>query len=59
MAVIEDFINRYRREYDFYDQAARLALLLEVSGELAAHPEGGVDPWTAKGSPRLRCWPLG
>jgi ppGpp synthetase/RelA/SpoT-type nucleotidyltranferase len=24
MAVIEDFINRYRKEYDFYDQAARL-----------------------------------
>ncbi len=24
MGLIEDFISRYRREYDFYDQAARL-----------------------------------
>jgi len=24
MGIIEDFIGRYRREYDFYDQAARL-----------------------------------
>src|SRR5205814_113015 len=29
--AIEDFIGRYRREYDFYDQAARLvAQLLEA-----------------------------
>ncbi|HYQ02745.1 MAG TPA: RelA/SpoT domain-containing protein [Polyangiaceae bacterium] len=25
MDLVEDFIGRYRREYDFYDQAARLA----------------------------------
>src|ERR1043166_3310363 len=31
MGVIEDFIGRYRKEYDFYDQAARLvAQLLEA-----------------------------
>ena len=24
MALIDDFINRYRKEFDFYDQAARL-----------------------------------
>lgn len=31
MALIEEFIGRYRREYDFYDQAARLvAQLLEA-----------------------------
>ena len=24
MGLIEDFIARYRREYDYYDQAARL-----------------------------------
>jgi len=24
MGLIEDFISRYRREYDFYDQASRL-----------------------------------
>ena len=31
MGLIEDFIGRYRREYDFYDQAARLlAQLLEA-----------------------------
>jgi ppGpp synthetase/RelA/SpoT-type nucleotidyltranferase len=28
MGVIEDFIGRYRKEYDFYDQAARLAAQL-------------------------------
>ena len=32
MALIEDFINRYRKEYDFYDQAGRLvAQLLDSS----------------------------
>lgn len=31
MGIIEEFIGRYRREYDFYDQAARLvALQLEA-----------------------------
>jgi ppGpp synthetase/RelA/SpoT-type nucleotidyltranferase len=25
MGIVEDFVGRYRREYDFYDQAARLA----------------------------------
>ncbi|MCG3776277.1 MAG: hypothetical protein JW395_3130 [Nitrospira sp.] len=31
MSVIEDFVDRYRREYDFYDQTARLvAQLLEA-----------------------------
>lgn len=32
MALIDDFINRYRKEFDFYDQAARLASqLLDAS----------------------------
>ena len=36
MGVIEDFISRYRKEYDFYDQAARLvAQLLEARLQVA------------------------
>jgi hypothetical protein len=32
MGLIEDFIVRYTKEYDFYDQAARIAALrLETS----------------------------
>ena len=33
MGLIEDFITRYRKEYDFYDQASRLAAqALECTG---------------------------
>ena len=36
MGLIEDFLGRYRKEYDFYDQAARLvAQLLEGSLQAA------------------------
>src|SRR5438309_1531694 len=36
MGLIEDFIARYRKEYDFYDQAARLAAqTLEVNLQAA------------------------
>ena len=36
MGLIEDFLSRYRKEYDFYDQAARLvAQLLEGSLQAA------------------------
>lgn len=36
MGLVEDFIARYRKEYDFYDQAARLAAqLLETSIQTA------------------------
>src|SRR5436309_10122629 len=36
MGLIEDFIARYRKEYDFYDQAARLvAQTLEANLQAA------------------------
>jgi hypothetical protein len=35
MGLVEDFIIRYRREYDFYDQAARLAAQM-LDGRLQA-----------------------
>jgi ppGpp synthetase/RelA/SpoT-type nucleotidyltranferase len=35
MGILEDFIGRYRREYDFYDQAARL-VAQQLEGRLQA-----------------------
>ena len=42
MGLIEDFVARYRKEFDFYDQAARLvAQTLEGALQAAGRPRNG------------------
>lgn len=52
MGLIEDFISRYRREYDFYDHAARLvAQLLDTALQSAGIRD--MVTFRAKSSSRL------
>lgn len=41
MGIIEDFVSRYRKECEFYDQAARLVAQTVESNLQAA----GIDAW--------------
>ena len=52
MGVIEDFIARYRREYDFYDQAARL-VAQQLDGRLQAAGVRAIVTFRAKAVGRL------
>ncbi len=52
MGVIEDFVSRYRREYDFYDQAARLVAQL-LDARLQAAGVRAIVTFRAKAVSRL------
>lgn len=52
MGLVEDFIIRYRREYDFYDQAARLARQM-LDGRLQAAGVRSIVTSRAKSVVRL------
>lgn len=52
MGLIDDFLLRYRREYDFYDQAARLAAQM-IEGRLQAAGIRSIVTSRAKSVTRL------
>lgn len=52
MSVIDDFIGQYRREYDFYDQSARLVSQL-LEGRLRASGVRAMVTYRAKAVGRL------
>lgn len=52
MSVIDDFIAQYRREYDFYDQSARLVAQL-LEGRLRASGVRAMVTYRAKAVGRL------